>query len=68
MAGELGDMYDAAKDYVGDLAHHAYDTVKGALAPASAPSKPAYTGTQASGSVGKDFDNKIDKAVQDAGG
>lgn len=68
MSGEIRDM----ADYVGGLIHQKYDAAKGKLSAASDPVKPAYTsqgvGTSASGSVGNDFDNRIDAAVKEAGG
>lgn len=65
------------KDYIGDLAHHIYDTVTGVLSPASAPSKPAATLIDASQHLGtgiaaqgadtiKNRKSQIEQAVDDA--
>lgn len=64
-------------DTVGDLVHHAYDTVTGNLAPASPPKKPPYKHIDASPVLGgaseqaadnlRNRRSAIDKAVDDAG-
>lgn len=72
----MSDLYDFANG----LIHHPIDTLTGKLDPPSAPNKPAYSksaastsnapggGNVAGGSVGRDFDNKINRAVEAAGG
>lgn len=72
-------MGDSVRDMVGNLAHHAYDAVTGALSAASSPSKPAATVQDASGHLGtglaqngadtiKNYGNALDKQIADAGG
>jgi hypothetical protein len=74
----VSDLYDFANG----LIHHPLDTLTGKLDPPTAPKKPAYTkvaapttnapsqapggGNVAGGSVGRDFDKKINDAVDAA--
>jgi len=70
----MSDLYD----FVGGLIHHPIDTLTGKLDPPTAPKKAAYTksdastsnapggGNVAGGSVGRDFDKKINAAVDAA--
>lgn len=67
-------MADSIKDYVGDLVHHAYDAISGAISSASAPSKPAATSVQADQHIAGGYSNaktrksQIDDQVQEDGG